>query len=59
METDEFGNQTPTNYWWTLGYQYGYEDVYYSSTVYNNDGTTEQMGDWLWRDDQGLSLIHI
>ncbi len=53
METDEFGNQTPTNYWWTLGYQYGYEDVYYSSVVYNNDGTTQQMGDWLWRDDQG------
>ena len=22
METDEFGNQTPTNSWWPLGYQY-------------------------------------
>ena len=41
------------NPWWSLGYLYGFQDVPYQSTVYNPDGTTSELFDWLWQDAQG------
>ena len=50
-EEDADGNAV--NPWWTLGYQYGFIDIPYSSTVYNQDGTTTDMFAWLWENSQG------
>ena len=50
-EEDEDGNAV--NPWWSLGYQYGFIDIPYSSTVYNQDGTTTEMFDWLWQNYNG------
>ena len=50
-EEDEDGNAV--NPWWSLGYQYGFIDIPYSSTVYNQDGTTTEMFDWLWQNSNG------
>ena len=50
-EEDADGNAL--NPWWTLGYQYGFIDIPYSSTVYNQDGTTTDMFAWLWENSQG------
>jgi hypothetical protein len=50
-EEDADGNAV--NPWWTLGYQYGFVDIPYSSTVYNQDGTTTDMFAWLWENSQG------
>ena len=50
-EEDEDGNAV--NPWWSLGYQYGFIDIPYSSTVYNQDGTTTEMFDWLRQNSNG------
>ena len=50
-EKDDDGNAV--NPWWTLGYQYGFIDIPYSSTVYNQDGTTSELFAWLWQNEQG------
>ena len=50
-EKDDDGNAV--NPWWTLGYQYGFIDIPYSSTVYNQDGTTSELFAWLWQNAQG------
>ena len=50
-EQDADGNAL--NPWWTLGYQYGFIDIPYSSTVYNQDGTTSELFAWLWQNSQG------
>ena len=46
-EIDEDGNAV--NPWWTLGYEYGYQDIYYSSTDQNGN----QDFNWYWINDQG------
>ena len=45
-ETDDNGGIV--NYWYTLGYEYGYTDHF---TSYDSDGT--QFYDWIWRDPDG------
>jgi hypothetical protein len=51
-ETDEFGN--PVNYWYTLGYENGYTDVFYTSTDANGNVTQ----DWCWIDENGVQVAH-
>jgi len=45
-ETNEDGSTA--NYWYTLGYEYGYTDHYYTTTV---DG--QQINDWVWKNPNG------
>ena len=47
------GEQVPVNPWWSLGYQYGFQDLPYSSIVYNSDGTTSEIFNYLWTNDRG------
>ena len=47
------GQELPVNPWYSLGYEYGFQDAPYSSTVYNSDGTTSQIFNYLWTDGQG------
>ena len=46
-EVDEDGN--PANYWYTLGFEYGYDDWYYAS----NDENGNSFYDWYWTNPQG------
>ena len=46
-EIDEDGN--PVNYWYTLGFDYGYDDWYYASTDENGN----DFYDWYWTNPQG------
>ena len=51
---DEYsGEEIPANPWYSLGYEYGFQDALYSSTVYNSDGTTSQIFNYLWTNDRG------
>ncbi len=50
-ETDSEGNALHP--WYSLGYEYGFRDLPYLSDVYNPDGTTSQIFNYLWTDDQG------
>ena len=45
--------EVPSNPWYSLGYEYGYQDFPYTSSVYNPDGTTSEIFNYLWRDAQG------
>ena len=47
------GQELPIHPWDSLGYQYGFQDAPYSSTVYNSDGTTSQIFNYLWTNDRG------
>jgi hypothetical protein len=47
-ELDENGNIV--NYWYTLGYEYGYTDHF---TTYTDAGTGNSIYDWIWRDSNG------
>ena len=51
-ETDDTGNAL--NPWYTLGYQYGYDDVFYTQTTANGDTTQ----DWCWIDPDGNEVAH-
>ena len=51
-ETDATGNVL--NPWYTLGYQYGYDDVIYTQTTENGDTTS----DWCWVDPDGNEVAH-
>ena len=51
-ETDDTGNAV--NPWYTLGYQYGYNDVFYTQTTANGDTTQ----DWCWVDPNGNEVAH-
>lgn len=43
----------PANPWYSLGYEYGFYDVYYESTSTNpNTGEEEQNFDWYWYNPQ-------
>ena len=51
---DEYsGEEIPANPWYSLGYEYGFQDAPYSSIVYNSDGTTSQIFNYLWTNDRG------
>jgi hypothetical protein len=49
-DIDDEGNEYPINPWYSLGYEYGFYDVLYNATIYNQDGTTSQQYDWYWYD---------
>lgn len=51
-EQDADGNAL--NPWWTLGYQYGYQDIYYNSTDQNG----VQTFNWYWVDAQGNTVAY-
>jgi len=51
---DEYsGQEIPANPWYSLGYEYGFQDAFYSSEVYNPDGSTSNIYNYLWTNDQG------
>jgi hypothetical protein len=51
-ETDELGDAV--NPWWTLGYEYGYQDIFYQSTDQNGN----QDFNWYWIDAQGNTVAY-
>jgi len=52
--TDEFGNTFPTNQWYGLGREYGYQDVFYTQTSTDyNTGQEVVTQDWYWVDEDG------
>ena len=51
-ETDENGN--PVNQWYQLGYENGYQDVFYTQTSIDpNTGQEITTQDWYWVDEDG------
>ncbi len=51
---DEFGNEFPTNQWYQLGYENGYQDVFYTQTSTDpNTGQEITTQDWYWLDEDG------
>jgi len=48
------GQEYPANPWYTLGYEYGYDDVFYTSTDENGNVTS----DWCWVDSDGNQVAH-
>ena len=55
-ETDEFGN--PINQWYGLGYEYGYEDIFYTQTSTDAYGGETVTQDWCWIDADGNQVAH-
>ena len=54
--TDSDGNEIefPSNPWYSLGYEYGYTDVFYEETSTNPiTGEEETRYDWYWVDEEG------
>ena len=43
------GVDYPANPWYTLGFEYGYDDIYYTST----DEAGNETSDWYWVDEDG------
>ena len=48
------GTEYPANYWYTLGYEYGYQDIYYNQIDQNGNETF----DWYWIDPDGVEVAH-
>ena len=46
---DEFGQEYTANPWYSLGFEYGYDDWYYQS----NDEQGNSRADWYWTDPDG------
>ena len=44
----------PANPWYTLGFYYGYDDIYYTAT--NQDGV--EISDWYWVDSEGTTVAY-
>jgi hypothetical protein len=51
-ETDEDGYAL--NPWWTLGFEYGYDDIYYTQ----QDQFGNEVTDWYWIDQDGTIVAH-
>jgi len=51
-ETDE--NGWPVNPWYTLGFYYGYDDIYYTQ----EDQFGNQISDWYWIDPDGNTVAY-
>ena len=54
MEPDANGVAYYTNQWYALGYEYGYDDIFYTSTDENGNVTQ----DWCWVDADGNQVAH-
>ena len=53
------GQEYPVNYWYELGYQYGYQDVFYEQTSTDpNTGEEITTQDWCWVDSNGVEVAH-
>ena len=48
------GEEYLANPWYTLGFEYGYDDIYYTSTDENGNVTS----DWCWVDSDGNQVAH-
>ena len=48
------GYTYPTNQWYALGFEYGYDDIFYTSTDENGNVTQ----DWCWIDADGNQVAH-
>jgi len=51
------GQEYPANPWYTLGYDYGYQDIFYEGTStdpYTGEEVTQQ--DWYWIDSNGVQV---
>jgi len=46
-ETNDSG--FPTNYWYELGFEYGYDDIFYT----REDENGNEVNDWYWVDSEG------
>ena len=56
-ETDDTG--AAVNQWYQLGYQYGYEDVFYTQTIIDPiTGEETITQDWCWVDANGEQVAH-
>ena len=56
-ETDDTG--AAVNQWYQLGYQYGYEDVFYTQTITDPiTGEETITQDWCWVDANGEQVAH-
>ena len=54
---DEFGNEVPTNQWYTLGYNNGYQDVFYTQeSIDPMTGEAITTQDWYWVDEEGTQV---
>ena len=51
-ETDDEG--FALNPWWTLGFEYGYDDIYYTQ----QDQFGNEVTDWYWIDQDGTIVAH-
>ena len=51
-ETDADG--FALNAWYTLGFEYGYDDIYYTQT----DQLGNEISDWYWIDEEGTIVAH-
>ena len=54
IEKDEYNNEFPVNQWYELGFNYGYDDIFYTSTDENGNVTQ----DWCWVDSNGDQVAH-
>ena len=52
-ETDENGGIV--NYWYELGHEYGYEDIYYQMIDWV---TGDYYYDWFWRNEEGATVAY-
>ena len=49
----------PSNQWYELGYQYGYQDIFYTQTSTDpNTGEEITTQDWCWVDSNGVEVAH-
>ncbi len=56
-ETNDSG--FPTNYWYELGFEYGYDDIFYEQTSTDpNTGEEVITQDWCWVDSNGVEVAH-
>jgi len=52
-ETNEDGYAV--NPWYTLGFYYGYDDIYYT---YEDDYSDETVSDWYWINEEGETIAY-
>lgn len=46
------GQEYPVNYWYELGFEYGYDDIYYT----REDESGNEINDWYWIDSNGVEV---
>jgi hypothetical protein len=53
-EIDENGN--PVNQWYSLGREYGYQDIFYTQTSTDPYGNEVVLQDWYWINEEGETI---